>query len=342
MPAKVFETVDRYLTTELSARALSLALAKGWVDRLLAAERLDAQALNADARVPQAAAQAVLDLLSASGVVEKSDGYRLTQDFRQALNARDLLEAKLWFANLVSPDIHEHFEALVADVPRFMANAKVFELFRYDRCVAVTAENLELTRRWVSYTTTLTKYEAPEALARMDLAERRSLLDVGGNSGEFARQACARHPQLQATVYDLPVVCELGRQHVGKFVEGERVHFVEGDLRGPSPLPRGHDIISFKSVLHDWPEDYAKAFLGKAVEALLPGGRLAIFERGAIRLDGAPLTYAMVPNLVFLPFFREPALYLDTLAGLGMTDIAVEWMELDMPFFLVTAWKPAQ
>jgi hypothetical protein len=160
MPSKVFEVVDRYLITELAARALSLALSKGWIDSLKTDGQLDAQALSAGVRMPQAAAQAVLDLLSASGVVEKSDGYQLTQGFRQALEVRDLLEAKLWFANLVSPDIHEHFEALLADVPRFMANAKVFELFRYDRCLAVTAENLELTRRWVSYTTTLTKYEA--------------------------------------------------------------------------------------------------------------------------------------------------------------------------------------
>jgi hypothetical protein len=342
MPSNVFEIVDRYLAMELSARALALAFARGWIDRLASGDRLDVQVLSALACMPQGSARAVLDLLSASGVVKDSGGYGLVPEFRQALEVRDLLEAKLWFANLVAPDVHEHFEALLTDVPRFMANAKVFELFRYDRCLAVTAENLELTRRWVSYTTTLTKYEAPEALVRLNLAESRSLLDVGGNSGEFARQACARQPRLMATVYDLPVVCELGRQHVGNFAEGGRVHFMEGDLRGQSTLPRGHDVISFKSVLHDWPEDYAKAFLGKAVEALEPRGQLAIFERGTIRLDEAPLTYAMVPNLVFLPFFRDPGLYLDTLAGLGMTDIAVEWMELDMPFFLVTARKPAQ
>ncbi|WP_395446244.1 methyltransferase (plasmid) [Aminobacter sp. UC22_36] len=341
MPSNVFEMVDRYLATELSARALALAFACGWIDRLAAGDRLHAQALSELAQMPQGGAQAVLDLLSASRVVEKSGGYGLVPEFRQALEMRDLLEAKLWFANLVAPDVHEHFEALLTDVPRFMAHAKVFELFRYDRCFEVTPEHMELTRRWVSYTTTLTRYEAPAALARLDLNGHHSMLDVGGNSGEFARQACAGQPDLIATVYDLPAVCELGREHVANFAEGSRIKFQVGDLRGQE-LPSGHDIISFKSVLHDWPEDYAAAFLGKAVAALEPGGRLVIFERGTIRLDEAPLTYAMVPNLVFLPFFRDPGLYLDTLAGLGMTDIAVEWMELDMPFFLVTARKPAQ
>lgn len=341
MSSNVFEIVDRFLGTELSARALEMALSRGWIDRLAAGEDLQVAGLSRAAHMPEAAVLAVLDILSASGVVEKAGGYRLTPGFRQALEVRDLLEAKLWFANLVAPDVHEHFDALLSDVPRFMANAKVFELFRYDRCFETTAENLEHTRRWVDYTTTLTRYEAPGALERLDLGQCRSMLDIGGNSGEFARQACMRAPGLLAAVYDLPVVCALGRQHVAAFAEGARVSFIEGDLRASRPLPRGHDLIGFKSVLHDWPEDAAAAFLGKAVAALEPGGRLAIFERGTIRLDGAPLSYAMVPNLVFLPFFREPGFYSSTLQRLGMTDIIVEWMELEMPFFLLTARKRA-
>ncbi|WP_269930475.1 methyltransferase [Aminobacter sp. HY435] len=338
MPSTVFEAVDRYLATELSARALALALSRGWIDLLAGQGSISARELGTLGRMPQAATQATLDLLVASGVVEKADGYRLVEEFGQALQVRDLLEAKLWFANLVAPDVHEHFEALLTDVPRFMANAKVFELFRYDRCLDVTPENLAATRRWVAYTTTLTRYEAPEAIGRLDVAGYRSMLDVGGNSGEFARQACARHPRMRATVYDLPVVCELGREHVAQFAEGGRVHFQAGDLRG-QPLPRGHDVVSFKSVLHDWPEEYATDFLAKAVDVLEPGGKLVIFERGPIKLDGAPLTYAMVANLVFLPFFREPRFYTEALAGLGMNDIVVEWMELEMPFFLITARK---
>ena len=340
MTSSNFAIVDRYLATELSARALALAFARGWVDSLLERERLDAAELAGKGRMAAEAARAVLDLLAAAGVVELDGGYRLTTGFRQALAARDLLEAKLWFANLVAPDVHEHFEALLTDVPRFMANARVFELFRYDRCLEVTPENLAATRRWVGYTTTLTKYEAPAALTRLDLAGHRSMLDIGGNSGEFARQACALAPHLRATVFVLPGVCTIGTEHVARFAEGARVQFLAGDLRGQD-LPRGHDLVSFKSVLHDWPEDLAAAFLGKAVAALEPGGRLVVFERGPLRLDGVPLSHAMVANLVFLPFFRSPEFYQEVLAGLGMADIAIDWIELEMPFFLVTARKVA-
>ena len=43
----------------------------------------------------------------------------------------------------------------------------------------------------------------------VDLAGRRRMLDVGGNSGEFLLQVCRRNPELQGTVIDLPLVCDV-------------------------------------------------------------------------------------------------------------------------------------
>jgi len=290
--------------------------------------------------MPDAAFNLLLQLLARNEVFRGDDEISLSPGFRNALVHRDLLEAKLWFNNLVAPDVHELFGELLTDVPRFMARAKVFELFRYDRCLEVTPENLAATRRWVSYTTTLTKYEAPACLERLNLTGHRRMLDVGGNSGEFARQACARTPGLTATVFDLPVVCALGREHIAGSLEAGRLAFKEGDLRSDS-LPTSHDLISFKSVLHDWPEDHAAEFLKKAVDALEPGGQIVIFERAPIELRGARLSYSMVANLVFLPFFRSPDLYLNRFKELGLVDINTDTTEMETHFFLVTARKPA-
>jgi hypothetical protein len=49
----------------------------------------------------------------------------------------------------------------------------------------------------------------------------------------------------------------------------------------------------------------------------------------------------MVANLVFLPFFRPAEVYTACMAELGLVDIEVETVELETPFFLVTARKPA-
>ena len=50
---------------------------------------------------------------------------------------------------------------------------------------------------------------------------------------------------------------------------------------------------------------------------------------------------SMFLNLVFAPFYRPPAIYADILARLGFEAIATERIELDTPFHLLTARKPA-
>jgi SAM-dependent methyltransferase len=325
--------VNEFLTTEIEARALSLALARGLIDDI-------AQGRGSLSDFAPTPGRLLLGMLRTAGVVTLRDGHmHLTESFSNALAYRDLLEARLWFCNLVSPDVHQLFEQLLTDTPQFMARSKVFELFRYDRAIEVSESNLAFTAQWVSYTTTLTKYEAPAALEMLDLSGCRRMLDVGGNSGEFARQSVAAFPALVATVFDLPVVCELGRRHLAGSQEAVRVGFQPGDLRRDA-LPGGQDVVSFKSVLHDWPDREARAFLAKAFEALAPDGLLVIFERGEIEAGDRPLPYWMVANLVFLPFFRRAELYVGWLTELGFIDIETSGVELEMPFHLVVARKP--
>lgn len=326
--------VDGFLGTEIEARALALGLRSGLIDALARG------AGDFSAFSPQAG-RLLSGILQTAGIIA-GDGTRprLSERFESALAYRDLLEARLWFCNLVAPDVHQLFDQLLNDIPQFMARSKVFELFRYDRALEVTEDNLAFTKRWVGYTTTLTKYEAPAALARLDLGGQKRLLDVGGNSGEFVRQAVAAWPDLSALVFDLPVVCELGRRHLAGFGEAPRVSFVAGDLRGDA-LPGGQDVVSFKSVLHDWPDAEARLFLRKAFEALAPGGVAVIFERGEIEMGAQPLPYWMVANLVFLPFFRRAGIYLAWLAELGFVDIETAEIALEMPFHLIVARKPS-
>lgn len=338
--AEPFAAVDRYLRSELEARALSFALQCGWIDRLSAGS-LPFAALADAAAIDPRSRPLLLAILTAAGIVEGDAGsVRLTSAFSNALRFRDLLEAKLWFAHLAGRDVHELFGPLLSDVPQFMARAKVFELFRYDRAMVVTADNLAATNDWVRYTTALTRYEAAALLALLDLGGRGRMLDVGGNSGELAVQTAARWPGLAVDVFDLPVVCELGRRNVAGRTGADRVHFIPGDLRRDA-LPAGYDVVAFKSVLHDWPDEHARMFLAKAASSLKPGGELLIFERVTIDGTSAPLPYSMVANLVFLPFFRPAAIYRDWLAALGLGQIRESTVRLEMPFHFISARKPS-
>ncbi|HLH94459.1 MAG TPA: methyltransferase [Xanthobacteraceae bacterium] len=334
-----FLCVDDFLATELDARAIKSAFETGIIDALAAQAGMAAEALAAKSRMDPVGFRLLVGLLEANDVVcRQGQNLTLTDVFRQALKFRDLLEARIDFADLVWSDIHTLFTPLLTDLPQFMARSQVFELFRYDRCIDVTAENLEATQSWLRFTTCLTKYEAAAVLDAVDFSSVQSLVDFGGNSGEFVRQICRRHPAISATIVDLPVVCALGQRHIAASAtaqEAARIRFCPADFRS-DPLPGPADVVSFKSVLHDWGDADAERILERADRVVGPGGRMLIFERGPIE-TGRRLPYAMAPNLVFLKFLRPPDLYLKKLSQLGFTLIEHRRLMLEMEFNLIVA-----
>jgi len=279
-------------------------------------------------------------ILMARGLADS--GGNATARFQAVLPYRDLLETKLAFALDLAPDWLEHFEAFLHDPAAFHTHSRLMERFDYSKALTFTPENYEATRAWMRLTTVLTKYEAPaclDALA-LDPAAKLRVLDLGGNSGEFMRQFLARLPHASAVVYDLPLVCQVGREHLRAFPEADRIHFQSGDLTQES-LPPGFDAVFFKSILHDWPDTDAAGFLENALTALNPGGRVVIFERLPLELNAQTLALAQLPILLFAHSYRPAEDYTERLADLGATEIASRAIPgLDAPFMLVTARKP--
>jgi SAM-dependent methyltransferase len=344
MPIHEFLCVNAFLGTELDARAIKTAMELGLVDALHANGSTSLAALSSEYRINPVGLRLLTDLLEVNGVVaRRGEEIALTPQFRAALRFRDLLECRIAFADRVWPDIHGLFTALLTDLPQFMARSTVFELFRYDRCMDVTAENLDAAAAWTRITTCLTKYEAQAVLDDLDLGAVQSLIDLGGNTGEFALQMCRRNPDVKAVVVDLPVICALGQKHIAASAteaEAGRIAFFPTDMRNGA-LPPPADLVSFKSVLHDWPDADAERLLERAFALVRPGGRLVIFERGPIEVAGRRISYAMASNLVFLHFLRPADLYLNKLKELGFGSIEHRRIELEMGFHFIVARRPA-
>lgn len=334
-----FLAVDRFIATLVGARALKTAFELRLVDHLAEGGNGSEAALLRALKVDAQGLKFLLALLQANGVTERRRGaVALTEAFADALRYRDLLEAKLDFSGALINDYADGFTDLVRDPERFAGTARLYEVFDYRRCLVDTFENWQRTRGWMRLTTALTRYEARAFLALHDFGAHRRLLDVGGNSGELALQACRRHPGLQATVADLPLVCDIGLEHVLGEPEHARIRFLPRDLRKDA-LPAGFDAISFKSMLHDWPEAEALAFLEKAARAVEPGGSLLVFERGLVEPAAVP-PFSALPVLLFFRSYRSPAVYERHLQALGMQDVRSRSITLDTPFHLVTARRP--
>lgn len=333
-PGKPFRVIAPFLQDMLSARMLAEALEMGVIDALPAAR----DALARRFALTDRGAELMLALLERSGVLASDSGsIALTDDFREALAFRDLIETKLRFADMVLPDVAGLLRPFLQDGGEFLARSAVFDLFRYDRAKRQGPENLEATRRWVTLTTGLTRYESAGLLALFAFPHAANILDIGGNSGEMARAICTAHPDASVTVFDLPLVCQIGGEHLKDAPERARIRFVPGDARHDA-LPGAMDVAIFKSVLHDWPEDGARQLLDAAAKALKPGGQIVIFERLPFDLK-RHLAYHEISNLMFLHHLRRPDFYRVRLAATGF-DIAIEaQITLDMPFFLLAARK---
>jgi ubiquinone/menaquinone biosynthesis C-methylase UbiE len=332
-----FLCVDDFLRDLVPSRALKTAFELRLIDLLNERQSCAVKTLQSELPCDERGLHLLLDLLRANRVVvEEAAAFRLTPAFLNALQYRDLLEAKLDFAHLVAPDVLERFTALLTDPREFMEHARIFDLYNYAHSLEATAENLQRTRTWMRFTTCLTRYETEACLKYHDFRPYRRLLDIGGNSGEFALRICKAHPELHAAIFDLPVVCAIGRGHVATEPEAPRITFHEGNALA-DPLPAGFDLITFKSMLHDWPEPEAKRLLNRASQALAPGGAMMIFERGPFVVGPEGIPFSSIPMLLFYRSFRDPSFYEQHLEAIGFSNVRTQWIELEMPFFLVSA-----
>lgn len=331
--------VDSFMGDIVSARALTSALEIGLINDLMQYQPCSFHNLNARLKIEPRGLRLLIDLLRASRVIDEQDEYlKLGGQFITAMQYRDLLETKLYFANLVAPDFLNFFTVLITNPHQFFEQAKIFELFSYKRCFHPTQENYSLTARWMKITTALTKYEARVCMKHHDFSRHQRQLDIGGNSGEFVLRICKDHPNIHATVYDLPLVCDIGIQHVLAEPEAERIQFIKANGSGEQ-IPQGFDLISFKSMLHDWPDNEMNEFLTKAYKSLDPGGTLLIFERGQIEVGDTLPPYSIIPFLLFFRSYRTTGCYKTCLEKLGFHDIEVVEIQLEMPFILITAIK---
>jgi SAM-dependent methyltransferase len=113
------------------------------------------------------------------------------------------------------------------------------------------------------------------ALAASDaLKQHRRLLDVGGGTGSWTIAAARRHPDLRATVFELPIVAEVARKRIADAGLTARIDVQAGDVLKDA-LPGGHDVFLLANIIHYWSPAGNRALL-KSVRASAERGALLL------------------------------------------------------------------
>lgn len=109
-----------------------------------------------------------------------------------------------------------------------------------------------------------------------DWSEVGHVVDVGGGTGALVAAILQAHPEVHATLVDLPDTVERGREQLAEQGLSDRCAFVGQDFF--DALPGGGDVYVLNSVLHDWGDQEATSILRRCAEAAAGTGRVVIIE----------------------------------------------------------------
>lgn len=125
----------------------------------------------------------------------------------------------------------------------------------------------------------LARLSAAEVVRRVTLPPgARAMLDIGGGHGHYAVAFCHRHPQLQATILDLPAAIEAAAPILAESALNGRVTHRAGDASTDHLGKNAWDLVFISHLVHHFDEATNAALVRRAGRALRPGGVLAILD----------------------------------------------------------------
>jgi len=111
---------------------------------------------------------------------------------------------------------------------------------------------------------------------KIELANHRVMLDVGGGSGAHSIGAVTVRPKLTAIVFDRAPVCEIASEFAKKYGVADRISTHDGDFFN-DPYPQA-DLHFYGMIFHDWPPERCRALARKSFESLPTGGGIVVHE----------------------------------------------------------------
>ena len=209
-PAPVLDLIQAFRRSKTMFAAVSLGvfdrLGDGAADATTLAQELGA---NADALERLLDSCVALGLLEKEGALYSNSPVAKTYLTRSSPNT---LAGYILYSDRALYPLWGNLEAAIREGTNrweqtFGGEASIFEhFFRTE----------EARRDFLSGMDGFGQLSSPAVVAAFDLGRFHRLVDLGGGTGHLALAACARYPQLQGAVFDLPGAIATAREYVGR------------------------------------------------------------------------------------------------------------------------------
>jgi len=161
-------------------------------------------------------------------------------------------------------------------------------------------------KSWFAFDHFYSDLAFPAVCDRLAADPPASLLDIGCNTGRWARMCLERLPQTRIGLADLPLQLDVAKANLHDAASPGRVQYFPTDLLDAgTALPQGFDLIWMSQLLDCFSEDEVVAILTKVRQAMPANGRLWIlelfwdrqrFEAAALSLQQTSLYFTCVAN----------------------------------------------
>jgi predicted O-methyltransferase YrrM len=177
----------------------------------------------------------------------------------------------------------------------------------------------------------------------LDLAGRKTLLDIGGGPGTYSVLLTERFPGLHAEVLELPGVAAVARELVAAAGASDRVVLRDGDYHS-SDFGSGKDVVLMSGMFHRETEATCRGLIERAVACLNPGGLLVVSD---VFTDpgGAQPTFAAMFGLNMMLTAPDGGVHADADVQRWMADSGLRGMRMvplppPLPHRMVLGLKP--
>jgi O-methyltransferase domain/Dimerisation domain len=118
--------------------------------------------------------------------------------------------------------------------------------------------------------------EPPAVAAAYDFSIFKTIVDVGGATGNMLAAVLSHHARPRGILYDRPHVVTDAPTLLDAKGVSDRVTIESGDFF--KSVPTGADAYILSHIIHDWDEDQCLTILGNVRKAMNPAGRLLLIE----------------------------------------------------------------